>query len=200
MKLRGDSPDCYKDYNIDVEKNGLTFWGLHQLKDDREVSKIRKNKKICKLYNHYHYNMNVVNEGCKFITFYYSDELVKIISAIQKNLRKDIANKRIAIECNPTSNFLIGNIDKYENHPISKFYNKNLTYDQEKINENPLINVSINTDDQGVFNTSLRSEYALLALSLSKKVDDNGNKIYNDDNIYKWLDAIRENGIGQSFK
>lgn len=205
IKLRGDNPYCYEGDCHDAEdkfiEKGkyLTPWNECQLKEDRELDKIRNEKVICNLYYYYHFNMHTVSEGSKYETYLYTDEIISIIGKVQRELQKEIASKRIAIECNPTSNYLIGNMNKFEEHPITSFYNKHLTYDAEQLNNNPQINVSINTDDQGVFNTSLRTEYAILALSLSKMTDENGKRIYNDSNIYDWLESIRVNGFDQSF-
>lgn len=106
----------------------------------------------------------------------------------------------IGIECNPTSNFLIGTIDKYEKHPIIEFFNLGLETDPELIKNCSQLFVSINTDDQGIFGTSLENEYALMAIALEKAKDEDGIKKYNPTMIYDWLDKIRKMGIEQSFK
>ena len=62
------------------------------------------------------------------------------------------------------------------------------------------LSVSINTDDQGVFDTLLENEYALMALALKKKKDKDNNKIYDIEDIYEWIDYVRKMGIEQSFK
>ena len=62
------------------------------------------------------------------------------------------------------------------------------------------LSVSINTDDQGVFDTLLENEYALMALALKKKKDKKNNKIYDIEDIYEWIDYVRKMGIEQSFK
>ena len=62
------------------------------------------------------------------------------------------------------------------------------------------LSVSINTDDQGVFDTLLENEYAFMALALKKKKDKNNNKIYDIEDIYEWIDYVRKMGIEQSFK
>ena len=59
--------------------------------------------------------------------------------------------------------------------------------------------VSINTDDQGIFNIKLENEYAFIARALEKKVDENGEKMYSKSMIYDWLDKIRKMGLNQSF-
>lgn len=65
---------------------------------------------------------------------------------------------------------------------------------------NRSINVSINTDDQGVFDTLLENEHALMALALKKAKRDNGEYIYDIEDIYEWLDYVRQMGIEQIFK
>ena len=64
----------------------------------------------------------------------------------------------LAIECNPSSNYKIGEFETYEEHPILKFFNYGLSTPYA----NHDIAVSINTDDQGIFATSLEREYSLI--------------------------------------
>lgn len=94
---------------------------------------------------------------------------------------------------------MIGTFKRYASHPIIRFYNKVLVPDNSKVRECPQIWVSINTDDQGVFNIKLENEYALLARALEKEVDENGKPLYSKTMIYDWLDEIREMGLRQSF-
>ena len=88
---------------------------------------------------------------------------------------------------------------KYCEHPIVRWYNLGLTYDKKALDDCPQLFVSINTDDQGVFNTCLENEYALLVLALQKDLNQDGSRKYSDTYIYDWVDRIRNNGIEQSF-
>ena len=63
----------------------------------------------------------------------------------------------------------------------------------------PQLLVSINTDDQGVFNTYLENEYSYMALALEKMKNDDGTPKYNRTMILNWLDNIRQIGLDQSF-
>lgn len=74
-----------------------------------------------------------------------------------------------------------------------------MTFDYDQLKSSPQIWVSINTDDQGIFNTKLENEYAFLARALEKKVDENGEKMYSKSMIYDWLDKVRQMGLNQSF-
>lgn len=61
------------------------------------------------------------------------------------------------------------------------------------------MNVSINTDDQGVFSTCLSNEYALVASSLSRVKDSNKKHVYKKEEIYQWIKNVQEMGNNQSF-
>ena len=87
----------------------------------------------------------------------YRLEWIELLEKIQQQLLGKVEKRHIAIECNPSSNFKIGEIDRYDEHPIIKFFNYGLKTPYPRHD----IAVSINTDDQGVFSTSLEREYSL---------------------------------------
>lgn len=107
--------------------------------------------------------------------------------------------REIGLETNPSSNVMIGGFDSYDIHPIVSFYNRNLTNDVQKLEECPQLNVSVNTDDQAVFSTTLSNEFALLVSSLSKVKDEDGHYVYPKANIYAWVKDIMEMGNEQAF-
>ena len=114
-------------------------------------------------------------------------------------MQKFIASCGIGVETNPSSNLLISTMGSYDEHPIIRLFNKHLTYDEEMLKECAQVNVSINTDDKGVFRTSLENEYALMACALEKVRDKEGGPVYNRQMIFEWLDDIRKMGNLQSF-
>jgi adenosine deaminase len=125
---------------------------------------------------------------------------MELVEAVQFKMQHELKDKNIGIETNPTSNYLIGTFKRYAKHPITKFHNLGLELDNELIRNCPQLSVSINTDDQGIFSTSLENEYALMAIALEKEKDENGKLKYNSSMIYEWLERIRQMSIGQSFK
>ncbi len=120
---------------------------------------------------------------------------MKLIRALQDSLQKKIGDMGIAIECNPTSNYLIGTLQRYDEHPIFRFNSFGLG---EKDADGQL-SVSINTDDQGVFDTSLENEYALLACCMAKARYPDNSRRYSRDDVYQYLEHIRQMGQEQSF-
>lgn len=73
-----------------------------------------------------------------------------------------------------------------------------MTYDSVALHSCPQLQVSINTDDQGVFATYIENEYAYMALALEKSKDESGEYLYNRADILQWLENIRNMGIDQS--
>ena len=117
-------------------------------------------------------------------------------------MQYDISLKNIGIECNPSSNWLIGTFKDYLKHPIFRFNNKHLyAANDPRFNlSNPRLSASINTDDLGIFDTTLENEFALMACALERHnqfCDE--DKVILPDNIYAWLDYIRQQGCEQSF-
>lgn len=110
---------------------------------------------------------------------------LEIINDMQKIILKEIANKGIVIEVNPTSNTNIGAIDTiFENQ----------AFVINKIDNNDYSNVimTINSDDPMIFNTTLSNEYAYLYYALIKKG-------YSKENILLWIDKIRVSSMETSF-
>ena len=120
----------------------------------------------------------------------------ELIYKLQNKMIQKLVREGIGIETNPSSNYLIGTIQKYDEHPILRFNSRKLR-DMER---NTSLNVSINTDDQGVFDTMLENEYALMALALKKAKDDKHQPLYDVEDIYEWIDYVRKMGIEQVFE
>lgn len=122
-----------------------------------------------------------------------NEGLISAISEIQQLMIDKVEEMGLAIECNPTSNLKIGEFDRYDEHPILKFNNNGL-----KIFPKRALSVSINTDDKGVFATSIEREYALIVYAIVRHFRLNGSDISNAE-VYDWLDRIRLNSLSQRF-
>lgn len=197
MKLRGDEPKYYSlgyfDEEAYLEENEK--YAINRKVDVR----LREMPDIVLMYYHYHFNSAARKMGEKTIQKKVNQDYIRAVQKIQEFMQRDIAARGISIETNPSSNYLIGTFRKYAKHPIIRFFNRGLTADLEEMQSCPQIAVSINTDDQGVFSTSLENEYALIACALEEVEDEEGNNVYNRNMIYEWLDHVRIMGNEQSF-
>lgn len=199
-KLRGDDPELYKKGYFIRERCQMDKW------EDYAVNKIfpqnyaiRYNPGAAFLYMTYHYNRRVRKIGEEMIEVRILPFMVQAVQIVQQRMQREVSDLGIAIETNPSSNYLIGSFRRYDKHPIVTWYNNGLTHDEAALKSCPQINVSINTDDQGVFATYLENEYAYLALALEKHMDERGERVYNRTLILQWLDNIRKMGIHMSF-
>lgn len=197
--LRGDDPDLYKtEKYLKNEINFLEYDYFRKCKYPNDTT--RYNENVVEILMAYQYDTTVMKLGNEITEFGITEDYIKAVNVIQKKMQLEVAHKHIAVECNPSSNFLIGTFKRYDKHPIVNFYNLGLTTDNAEIKICPQLMVSINTDDQGVFNTYLENEYAIMALALEKAKDKDGNLIYNNAMIYDWLERIRQMGLEMSFK
>ncbi len=185
-QLRGDDPAT-------ILGKEETF-KPYMLGDHDELKIIRKIPKIRSLFRAYHYSGSAKKKGAECKEFHLHEGYDKVVEQLQKKLRERIQKKHISIETNPTSNMQITDVDRYAEHPITVLNNSYL-----KAKPDSMIDVSINTDDQGVFATSLEKEFTLMALALEKEKDRDGNQLYSTVDIYRWLDSIRESACFHSF-
>lgn len=197
-KLRGDEPSLYsnREYNRRPMFEDQKF--LIGMQKDAHTARRRRDVNL--LYYRYHYDGKVRAEGDKVTEIYIPTIYIDGVEKLQKKMQFFIAERGIGVEANPSSNLLISTMHTYVEHPIVQLYNKDLVWEMEKVKNCPQVNVSINTDDKGVFHTSLENEYALMACALEKAKDENGEHMYNRQMIYQWLDNIRRMGNMQRFK
>ena len=162
-------------------------WAIIALKDE-------KARELFDAYHSYKY-ADKGNQGDTLtIPYIYLDDWCRLLENIQEQLLEKIERKHIAIECNPSSNYKIGEFEKYDEHPILKFFNYGLSTPYPHHD----IAVSINTDDQGIFATSLEREYSLMSLAIER------NQVEGFKNspraIVDWLNRVREMSMEQRFK
>ena len=175
----------------------LDHWNRLSLnKLSRNRKNVRESKEVFCLVKEYFYNNTVKVKGNEITEFHVNKEYINLVYTIQDKMMENLSEMGIGIETNPSSNYLIGRIMRYDQHPILRFNARKLT----TVQRNHSLSVSINTDDMGIFDTSLENEYALMALALEKAIDGNGNLKYDREAIYAWLDYVREMGIEQSFQ
>lgn len=199
-KLRGDNPENYSHGYFYIEDVYVDEWNYHAI--NREFPRnysIRYNQEVAYLYYLYHFNSDIKKAGDEMIEVQVNPAMIKVTKLLQKKMQEEICERGIAIETNPSSNRYIGTFKRYDEHPIKEWYNLGLTSNPEELEKCPQLLVSINTDDQGVFNTYLENEYAYLALALEKAKNSDGTPKYKRTMILQWLDNIRKMGMDQSF-
>lgn len=199
--LRGDDPSLYKmgrmepksdawfsDFYDSFEKN-MNFQLYNR------IVKYRSDKRISTLYYAYHYDPTARILGLETTAMEVSPEYTQLTAAIQKAMQQRVNDQGISIESNPSSNALIGTFRDYQKHPILYFNNMGLSHSSKVVQ----MHVSINTDDMGVFDTSLSFEYALIAAMLSQMTEPNMGRLHSDREIESYLRGLRQMGLEQIF-
>lgn len=191
--LRGDNPKVYRiDGTITNKDDVDSKWSRVHLLDTAESNDARKCIEARKLFYLYHHDKTVKTVGAEMTTVHFNASLISAIAKVQSVMLKKLENKGLSIECNPTSNVKIADIDRYDEHPICKFHSRGLKW----WCFGNSISSSINTDDKGVFATSIEREYALMAAALSQK--HNNSEKWNKQ-VFEWLDVIRQDSLKQKF-
>lgn len=193
--LRGDNPFCYQVPSLQPEpKNFFGDWEQNNLiVDDTEILNARHDDEARKLCYYYHFNKTVKVRGAKVVEYKVSRPYVESLKQIKEEKLKDAEKRKLAIECNPTSNFRIGEFKEFDEHPITVFSNAVFARGGKCHN----ISASINTDDAGVFATSIEREYAVMAKALENKYCKHGG--LSSDLVFDWLEQVRLFGQDQRF-
>ncbi len=196
-QLRGDHPAQYKSGKFEpVRKFRMDPYEIFMVgeRDKKHLQKLREDELTAFLYYLYHYDTDVKRVALKAVKFSVEKWYIELVADMQKALRKIIAERKIAVECNPTSNVLISNFQYYVKHPAMVFNHYRLDGNIEE----PNLWISLNTDDIGVFDTSLGNEYALLCAAIIRCRHEEGN--WNDEAVYEYLEGLRQNGLEMAFR
>ncbi len=110
-----------------------------------------------------------------------------LLYLLQNLVRKRLAAIGIAVEVNPSSNLLIGNLSDLERHPLWR-----LRPIYPKPDDPPRLSICIGSDDPITFATTIREEY----LKLYDVMISNG---IGNDTATAWLDDVRECGLTYRF-
>jgi Adenosine deaminase len=110
----------------------------------------------------------------------------EVLAEIQDRIRRKYGEYGIAVEVNPTSNLLIGDLQDLDNHPLWRLAPPGAGLDV------PPVSVCIGSDDPLTFGTNLRQEYQFLhdALTLAG---------LSDQEARLWLERTRANGLDARF-
>lgn len=120
---------------------------------------------------------------------------IELIHAIQDLMLEHFSQSQWVIEACPTSNLYIGRLERYEEHPIFRWFppNREDLLPGGKANRFGIrkgsVRVCINTDDAGLMPTTLENEHRII-----KECAINTFGV-SDLDACQWIDAIRRIGV-----
>lgn len=115
---------------------------------------------------------------------------MRLMRDIHDTMQEHTRKMSIGIECNPSSNMLISTFRSYGEHTVFRFNNAMIEQGQQKRSSCSQLQVCINTDDLGVFDTSQEFEYALLFQALSQARGENRFRTYQEVDILEYLESL----------
>lgn len=188
MLLRGDDQHSYSPTVYENE------WSKTAECSDKYIMPARSNKQATELWNIYGGNKDVRVKGAIVSEIKWHRSIAGVIKKIQDAMMALIKERNISIECCPTSNLHITHIKRYADHPITRFH-------EVSLGNGNTINVSINTDDRGLFATSLYNEYSLMALALLKEPHNRlgTTRVNHHNTIMDYIDKVRQMGNSMRF-
>lgn len=182
-----DSQKDLKDTPMDI------YWQSYLLRLKTSFHLI--DKRAIEVYNLFEKDELINQRGNKAIEIVIDNCLISLIKEIQSRMLKDVEERRICIECNPSSNLVIGPFDRYREHPIFIFNDPNVWPNENKIP------VAICTDTKGILATSIENEYSLIAAAMLKGIP-HGRVLdpYSKEVIKRYLKEIQDNGKKYRFR
>ncbi len=115
---------------------------------------------------------------------------IEALKLLQRYVRQKTIEKEITIEVNPSSNFLIADLQELKHHPL--WYLKPPPNMLELEHTLPPVRIAIGSDDPITFATRLPQEYALVCNVMSYLNID--RQVANT-----WLNQVRESGLNARF-
>jgi len=164
-------------------------WARVQVQAMQEATRRLGSNDSFYLLGHYWYDQNVKRNGDKVISVDmegHKHEWTRLCREVQARVKKIIEREQIVVEVNPSCNRVVGPFNRYSEHHVF-----DLTLDEENRMLQD-IRVTVNSDNPGVFNTSLMHEFYLLAEILFRKN-------VPEAQVITWLDWLRKNGNDYSF-
>ncbi len=149
---------------------------------------LAEKESIIPLWHHYEKNPECRIKGKRPIAMTVPESYAADIAQLQETILSNLEHEGIVIETNPSSNLKIGRFSRYDQHPITHFNSVIPSPDRHSIV------VTVNTDDKGVFSTSLTNEFSLLAIALKKQKNTNGNRLYSEGQIEDYLHRLAAYG------
>lgn len=195
MQLRADNPEMYK--SLDYVSPDCLLMPEKQFMistHDIALKQYRQDPVLVGLYHYYHYGKHEKVIGNQVVRIDITEEYIRLMREMQNAFQRNIAEKGLIIECNPSSNVLIGSFMKYGHHPMFRFNNIGLDANATETQFCSQLHICVNTDDLGVFDTSLAFEYALLFHALYEERDEFGVRRYTENDILHYLDHLRRLG------
>lgn len=163
-------------------------WRIIQEKIIRQVEGTIGSRNACLLLGLYWMSPDVRREGEKVVVVdmqEQEEDWLELCRRVEEKMKKKIHEKELVVEVNPSSNRIIGPMDRYGQHHVF-----HLTLDENRRLKQG-VRVSVNTDNPAVCHTTLAHEHYLLGEILMREMPE--------AEVVEWLEWLRQNGQDYNF-
>ncbi len=169
-------------------------WLITTYDDSPEVQEALEDSKARRLCEQYFMDSDVYINGFQSSEdFKVPYRYERVIKKVQNRMMKLLKGKNIFIETTPTSNVRIGRLGQYDELPLFRFSKVRIRPSQD-------ILISVNTDDKGIFATSLHREFSLLALALVKQRHKGKVTKWDRQAVFQYIGHLARAGQEQRFR
>ncbi len=160
LLLRSDDANPY---------DGLDLWSKTAELKTGNAKKARENQNAVKLNEAFNISESIMTNGDMTDTWALPKYYAHLVEKVQRRMLNYVKKKTKCIECCPSSNLQIGNLERYDNHPAIRYDLNPKVRHWLPFMRKPGLNCAICTDAKGVFATSLSNELSLMMLAAEKK-------------------------------
>lgn len=112
-----------------------------------------------------------------------------LLKEVQERVVRQVQQKGIYVEVNPTSNLVIGEADSLNESHVFQLNSRNLSGHEASGHE---VMVTVNSDDPMIFNTSSENELAYIYHAMNYRG-------YGKESVLEWVDKVRKFGMDSCF-
>jgi hypothetical protein len=160
------------------------WWRAQHLVADR-LKLCRMSRSAFQVHLAYLYDRRVQEIGEELDAVPLGRPWPQIISEAQDAMQRKVHEKGLVVEVNPSSNLRISAMDRVCDHHVFRLTDPEVG--------GVSIPVTVNTDDPGVFRTSLSHELILIGESLLR------DREWSEAEVERWLDEVRRRAWERTF-
>lgn len=159
--------------------NAENAYGLDRLRHARPAA--------AEIWRRYSFDSNLKRAGREPIEVRLDPGFDDAVRQVQDMLCEEMADARVGVEVNPSSNLAIANLGSLTRHPVFRWFPVVRGAEARKQPR-----VCVGSDDPAIFQSELIHEYALLAEAARALGAD-------PNDIRQWLRQLRQNGLEMRF-
>ena len=166
--------------DVDGGQNGQLAWERTMKCQHERSVKGRADGNAVMIAHRMKLDQNIIRRGEESVSWKANKGYIRLVGRLQRVMMRRLETLGVTIESNPTSNLMLSGMERYDELPLLRHSSATWLWGMH-------LPFTINTDDKGLFGTSLQNEFALMAKAMSKKEGVLTQRKWSDKEIEKYL-------------